>query len=232
MFVACSLRLCRLGNAFSSSDDKYNIVFKAAGLALLDIICIPFAAFCCVAFWRLPSVFSTSTSDSVHTKLIEAAGNALVDILLLPAVLLHALFPWRLPALFTAGFGREAILLSAAQGLVDLPFALMALVCCFSLIQTFGMVGDVGHLSLAPLAALPASCCDQIWSVIMGNNMSLRDCIMDRVAALFVTILALSAAPLSLYRIFQIKFSLIGGNAEASLKLLEVIILHTTMQDR
>jgi hypothetical protein len=156
VFVACSLRLCHLGKAFSSGYDKYSVVFKAAGLALLDIICIPFAAFCCVAFWRLPSVFSTSTSDSVHSKLIEAAANALVDILLLPAVLLHALFPWRLPALFSAGFGREAILLSAAQGLVDLPFALMALVCCVSLIQTFGMVSDVGHLSLAPLAALPA----------------------------------------------------------------------------
>ena len=55
---------------------------------------------------------------------------------------------------------------------------------------------------------------------------------MDRFAALFVTILALLVAPLSLYRVLQIKFSFIGGTAEDSFKLLEVIILLSTMQGR
>jgi hypothetical protein len=79
----------------------------------------------------------------MHSEICLSAGNALIDLILLPAATLHLLFPWRIPAAFSTGFNREAILISAVQGFIDLPFALMAIICSISLLQTWGMVSDV-----------------------------------------------------------------------------------------
>jgi hypothetical protein len=38
---------------------------------------------------------------------------------------------------------RVAILISFCQGFLDLPFALMSLICCVSAVQTVGMIKDV-----------------------------------------------------------------------------------------
>ena len=143
----CSLRLGHLAKAFSSDRGKYSTVFEALGLALLDIASIPPALICCVALWRLPAVFSISGSK--HSAIWSAAGNALVDFLLLPAALVHVLFPWRIPSALrsiVADRNRVTMLSSAAHGFIDLPFMLMALICSVSLIQTYGMVGDVSRM--------------------------------------------------------------------------------------
>ncbi len=200
-------------------------MFNALGLALLDIICIPFALICCVAFWRLPSVCSKLSSDSIHSVICQAAGNALIDLVLLPAAILHVLFPWRIPTACSTGFDREAILISALQGFVDLPFALMALVCCVSLFQSYGMVSEVGLPSAAPTTFF-VSLCAQIWRHLNGTAKIQRDTILDRFCSLLITLAALCILPLSLHRIFQINFRLIGGDAKQSLKLLEVISPH------
>jgi len=127
-------------------------LFEAFALALLDIAATPPALVCCVAFWRLPAVFSSSGSGSKHSAIWSAAGNALVDLLLLPAAFVHVLFPWRIPSVFRAivdDHNRVTMLTSATHGFIDLSFMLLALICCISLIQTHGMVGDVSTLQLA-----------------------------------------------------------------------------------
>jgi hypothetical protein len=145
--VLFSLRCFHLGKAFSNVDDKYSVVFNAGALALLDVLCIPVAAICCIGFWRLCSSEFTSNSGSVHSALLSAAGNAIVDLLLLPAVALHVVFPWRVFALFCSSAHTEdvrvAVLRSVGEGFLDIPFAFMALTCSVSGIQTLGMMGDV-----------------------------------------------------------------------------------------
>jgi hypothetical protein len=141
-----SLRILHLGKAFSGGD-RYKTVFDACGLALLDIMCIPVAAFCCVGFWRLFFMKVSADLSNVHEQLVLCASDAAVDLLLLPAAVLHAIFPWRVVALFRARCAddnvRVAILISFCQGLLDLPFALMSLICCVSAVQTVGIIKDV-----------------------------------------------------------------------------------------
>jgi hypothetical protein len=134
-------------------------VFEALALALLDIAAIPPAIICCLACWRLPAVFSNSGSK--HSAIWTAAGNALVDLLLLPAAFVHLIFPWRIPSVFArivADRDRVAILTSAAQGFIDLPFALLALVCCVSVIQTHGMFVEVSATRHSLDHKLPPPC--------------------------------------------------------------------------
>jgi hypothetical protein len=72
-----------------------------------------------------------------------------VDFLLLPAALAHVMFPRRVRSAFSSivtDRNRVTLLTSAADGFVDLPFVLMALICCASLLQSVGMVGDVSML--------------------------------------------------------------------------------------
>lgn len=67
----------------------------------------------------------------------------------------------------------------------------------------------------------------QLWRLLQASDFStLRDCIANRFMALICTIIALSMSPLSLYRIFQIKFCLVGGSADDAANLLLAIPLN------
>jgi len=76
---------------------------------------------------------------------------------------------------------------------------------------------------MATSRAPPPHPAAQLWRSVDGSDTSsLRDHILNRFGALIVTIVAVSLSPLALYRIFQIKFGLIGSGCEEAGQLLQV----------